>query len=194
MSRSMVHSIHCWYVTPCLSASQVSFSLEYQSQAQPQQYYSTPAIVRYFDHIQSIPSVLNAVKLAAPEFSFVTFDFDSAPKVERKTELPKRKEKAPKPSEQQQEHKHSAQQPTETMTSPQVERSSVDPGSQKRPNEGKEKKKDASATEGGKKKGNASTASKAPKDDGEPVPSMIDMRVGHIIDGVSHVRILCVFN
>lgn len=57
-----------------------------------------------------------------------------------------------------------------------------------KPKEKKEKKKDAAAAEsGGKKKEKASAPPAGGKavaeDAGEPVPSMIDMRIGHIIDG-----------
>lgn len=50
---------------------------------------------------------------------------------------------------------------------------------------GKKEKKEAAAKgeEGGKKKGGAASKAAVAEDAGEPVPSMIDLRVGHIVDG-----------
>lgn len=53
---------------------------------------------------------------------------------------------------------------------------------QKAKKEKKETKKDAG--EGAGKKKTAGGGNAAPVDEGEPVPSMIDLRVGHIIDGM----------
>lgn len=47
----------------------------------------------------------------------------------------------------------------------------------------KEKKKNAAASEEGGKKNKGGKAAPAAEDAGEPVPSMIDLRVGHIVDG-----------
>lgn len=55
-------------------------------------------------------------------------------------------------------------------------KSDVNPAKEK-----KEKKKD-SGTADGKKAGGGKAATVA-EDAGEPVPSMIDLRVGHIVDG-----------
>ncbi|KAH7885383.1 hypothetical protein F5I97DRAFT_2033029 [Phlebopus sp. FC_14] len=147
-------------------------------QLSPPQYYATPAITRYFDHIQNRPSVLSAAQCLSPAFSFVSFDLDSAPKVERKQEAPKRKEKAPKSVDQPQ---------TETKA---PDASNATKKTEKVPKEKKEKKeKDAvvTAEESGKKKGASGGGGKPPADDaGEPVPSMVDLRVGHIVDVKKH--------
>lgn len=152
-----------------------------QSQLQPPQYYATPAITRYFDHIQSKPGVLRAAQALSPAFSFVTFDLESAPKIERKADPPKRKEKAPKPpASQQPEEPKKAAKPEEADANKKEEKP------QKDKKERKEKNKETpAAAEGGKKKGGGAGASKPAEEDGEPVPSMIDMRVGHIIDGAT---------
>ncbi len=95
----------------------------------------------------------------------MSFDLSHAPKLERTAEPPKKKkEKAP------------AAAPTAEAT---ASTPSSEPKTQK-----KEKKKDAATPtqDAGKKKGGKAVAAPA-ADEGEPVPSMIDLRVGHIIDG-----------
>lgn len=148
------------------------------SQLQPAQLYSTPAVTRYFDHIQTRPSVLAAASALSPEFSSVSFDFASAPPIERKVDAPKKKEKAAAVAE-----------PVEP-TSTSVAASKEDKSPEDRPKEKKEKKKDAAAADnGGKKKEKASAPAggKAVAEDaGEPVPSMIDLRIGHIVDVKKH--------
>ena len=76
--------------------SPVCSQLPGQSQLQPAQYYSHPAITRYFDHVQNRPSVRKAAEALTPAFSTVTFDLENAPHLERKADPPKqKKEKAP---------------------------------------------------------------------------------------------------
>ncbi|KAG1818433.1 uncharacterized protein BJ212DRAFT_1345513 [Suillus subaureus] len=136
------------------------------SQLQPAQLYSTPAVTRYFDHIQTRPS-----------FSSVSFDLASAPPIERKVDAPKKKEKAAAVAEQV--------EPTAVAPVSKENKSPED-----KPKEKKEKKKDAAAADnGGKKKEKASTPAggkTVAEDAGEPVPSMIDMRIGHIVDVKKH--------
>lgn len=155
------------------------------SQLQPPQYYATPAITRYFDHIQSKPSVLRAAQALSPAFSIVMFDFESAPKIERKADPPKRKEKAPKPpAGQQPEEPEKAAKQEEASVNKKEEKPQKD---KKEKKEKKEKNKETpAAAEGGKKKGGGAGAGKPVEEDGEPVPSMVDMRVGHIIDVKKH--------
>lgn len=155
-----------------------SVSLQLKSQLQPVQYYATPAITRYFDHIQTLPSVRAAAQTLSPAFSTVPFDFESAPKVERKQEPPKKKEKTPKAVAQPETGKKPAVPPNSKENAGELP---------KEKKEKKEKKKDAAANEDGSKKnkGGADGGGKAAAEDaGEPVPSMIDLRVGHIIDGM----------
>lgn len=148
------------------------------SQLQPAQLYSTPAVTRYFDHIQTRPSVLAAASALSPEFSSVSFDLASAPPIERKVDAPKKKEKAAVVAEQVE------------PTAASVAASKEDKSPEDRPKEKKEKKKDAAAADnGGKKKEKASAPAggKAVAEDaGEPVPSMIDLRIGHIVDVKKH--------
>ncbi|KAI0372123.1 nucleic acid-binding protein [Pilatotrama ljubarskyi] len=166
------------------------------SQLQPAQYYTHPAITRYFDHIQHRPSVRKAAEPLAPAFSVVSLDLENAPHQARTAEPPKKKEKAKAaptadsqaPAEkadkvaakadkkakkaEEQSAKAAAQQPAEK-----VEKGEKEGKAQKKEKKAKEPK---AANEGGdKKKGAAEEA-------GEPVPSMIDLRVGHIVDIKKH--------
>jgi len=150
------------------------------SQLQPAQYYATPAITRYFDHIQTLPSVRAAAQALSPAFTIVPFDFESAPNIERKQEPPKKKEKTPKTVDQRETGK-------KTAIPANSKENAGEPPKEKK--EKKEKKKDAVAAEDGSKrnKGGADGGGKAPAEDAsEPVPSMIDLRVGHIIDVKKH--------
>lgn len=148
--------------------------LESQSQFQPPQHYSTPSITRYFDHIQNQEPIRTAVEPFAPVFGVVYFDFDNAPALERQTEPPKKKEKKPTPA------------PSSTPVAPAAETEEVKSQAQEKETkkEKKEKKQDAGKQEDGKKNKGGKVAPVA-EDAGEPVPSMIDLRVGHIVDGGS---------
>ncbi|KAJ7600556.1 hypothetical protein C8J56DRAFT_999750 [Mycena floridula] len=139
----------------------------------PQQYYSYPSITRYFDHIQSCSPVRTASD-ASNIFPLVSFNLQDAPKLERTAEPPKKKEKAPKASAVVDEPK------SVPSTSEPVE---------KAPKKEKKEKKETAAQDGGKKEkkaGGGGGGKAAPVDDGEPVPSMIDLRVGHIVDIMKH--------
>ncbi|TCD63682.1 G4 quadruplex nucleic acid binding protein [Steccherinum ochraceum] len=139
------------------------------SQLQPAQYYAHPAVTRYFDHIQNASPVRKSASALAPAFALVPFDFANAPKVERKADPPKEKKKpaaAAAPAEgSKKEGKGKKEVKSEEAAPAPAE------GKQK-----KEKKEKKPAPEGGNKK--AAVA----EDAGEPVPSMIDLRVGKILD------------
>lgn len=149
-----------------------------QSQLQPEQYYSHPAITRYFDHIQSRQSVRKAADGLVPAFAPVTFDIDNMPKLERKPDPPKKKEKAVKPAVDTE----SAAPVVASKKSAAPAKDAQDAGTQKK--EKKEKKEKVQPVEGGsgKKSGGGGGGKIAAEDAGEPVPSMIDLRVGHIVD------------
>lgn len=119
--------------------------------------------------------MVTAAQALSPSFSSVSFDLASAPPIERKSDAPKKKEKVGAVVEQVESTPGAAPKKGDA------------PGD--KPKEKKEKKKDAApADNGGKKKEKVSTpaASKPVAEDaGEPVPSMVDMRVGHIVDGES---------
>jgi aminoacyl tRNA synthase complex-interacting multifunctional protein 1 len=137
-----------------------------------------PSITRYFDHVQSESVVRTSAESLGDAFKVIPLDIENAPAPERKVEAPKKKEKAPK-----------TPAPEASATPAQPATPSSEPAEQPQKKEKKEKKKDAAAAEGGKdagKKAGGKGGAKAPAaDDGEPVPSMIDLRVGHIVDSMS---------
>ncbi|KAK7689993.1 hypothetical protein QCA50_006635 [Cerrena zonata] len=148
------------------------------SQLQPAQYYSHPALTRYFDHVQSRAPIRKAADSLSPAFPLITFDLENTPKLERKADPPKKKEKKEKaptpdttaspaaPKEKKEKKEASAAEPSEGKT------------------QKKEKKEKAPAKEGAKKDagGKKGAAAAEPEGSGEPVPSMIDLRVGKILD------------
>ncbi|KAF5369574.1 hypothetical protein D9758_002684 [Tetrapyrgos nigripes] len=150
------------------------------SKLPPQEHFSHPSVTRYFDHIQSSPLVRESAD-STSSFPVVSFDFSNAPKLERPAEAPKKKEKAPK----------DANAPSTSAAAANPEAKSTDAeGSKKEKKEKKEKNKDkavAGADAGAKKDGKKAGGKNAPAaDEGEPVPSMIDLRVGHILDVQKH--------
>ena len=164
-----------------------------QAQLQPVQYYSHPAVTRYFDHIQNRPSVRESAAAHGPAFTVVSFDLEHAPSIERKADPPKEKKKAAKPVADQ-AASGAAAAPTEKKgkkvaaahtgeeakaTPVKTDSTSAEEGKKVQKTE-KEKKEKKSAQESGKKGGNAPKA--AAEDAGEPVPSMIDLRVGRIVE------------
>lgn len=104
----------------------------------------------------------------------MSFDFESAPKAER-TETSKKKGGKPKTP---------AVEP-ETLTAKAVVEASEPSHSDKHQKEKKGSTEGISTsikTAGSSRKGGKSPAD----EDGEPVPSMIDLRVGHVVDGMCH--------
>lgn len=101
------------------------------------------------------------------------------PKIERKPGLPKKKEKSAKPAVDGKATKQpTAPSPTETPTP------ASDAAPKKEKKEKKEAKDKGANANGGatKKSGGKIAPAAAAEDSGEPVPSMIDLRVGHIVD------------
>ncbi|KAJ7250881.1 hypothetical protein B0H12DRAFT_1019064 [Mycena haematopus] len=154
------------------------------SKLPPPQYFAYPSVTRYFDHIQTRAPVRTAADALAPALAPVAFDFTDAPRVERVVEAPKKKDKAAKAPEVQEAGTSKAAAPPADAVAP------AEGKAQKKEKKEKEKKKDATAAgdeAGGKKKGAApAKAAAAAADDGEPVPSMIELRVGHIVDIMKH--------
>ncbi|KAJ6508800.1 hypothetical protein C8R45DRAFT_968736 [Mycena sanguinolenta] len=151
------------------------------SKMPPPQYFAYPSVTRYFDHIQACKPVRTAADALVPALAHVAFDFANAPALEHVVEAPKKKEKAAKaPEVQVAGTSKAAAPPTDALGEGKA---------QKKEKKEKEKKKEAAATgeeAGGKKKGAAPAKAAAVADDGEPVPSMIDLRVGHIVDIMKH--------
>lgn len=139
-----------------------------QSKLQPHQYYAHPSLTRYFDHVQSCPPIRSSAESLKPAFNLISFDFDNAPKPERKADPPKKKEKTPGGGGEK------------AATVPETPQGASPSPAQKK--EKKKEKKNDGVEESGKKK--APGGGKAVlMDDGEPRPSMIELRVGHIVDG-----------
>ena len=138
-------------------------------------------MTRYFDHIQCRPSIRASAESFGDTFNLLAFDLENAPKMERKTEPPKKKEGASKETV-------SASAQDSAIESTKEAPNSSTPASI----EGKELKKDKKdkhkaviaepVNRGGGSSNKKGNAAKLPADD-EPVPSMIDLRVGHIVDG-----------
>ena len=119
----------------------------------------------------------------SPPFELVSFDLENAPKIERKAEPPKKKEK--KPEQNAQASQSAAAVPAEKE--PPV--SAPDNVPEKKDKKEKKEKKPKEATDVSAKKKAGGKAAE-PEDAGEPVPSMIDLRVGRIVDGQSMLNLL----
>lgn len=139
------------------------------------QHFTHPSVTRYFDHIQSYPPVRASADILGA-FEFVSFDLENTPKVERKTEPLKKKGKSAAATPVSGSGVATPTANTEVETAPVAQKD------QKK--EKKEKKK-GGGDEGNKKAG-GSKATPPAADEGEPVPSMIDLRVGHIVDVIKH--------
>ncbi|TDL22210.1 nucleic acid-binding protein [Rickenella mellea] len=147
---------------------------------QPAQYYSHPALTRYFDHIQSRPGVRRAADSLAPAFESVVFDIENMPKAERKADPPKKKEKASKPAGQT----APVAPVSESASSSQAK---AEQKNEKKPKKEKEPKKGSTVADGASgKKAPGGGKVPAAEDSGDPVPSMIDLRVGKIVEIMKH--------
>lgn len=147
------------------------------------EYYAVPSITRYFDHIQSESAIRTSIASLGDAFEVIALDIDHAPKTERKVEAPKKKAPKAPAAEAQPVPATPAAEPTTSTTEPAEK-------SQK-----KEKKKGAAGEGAAKdKKAGGKAAAKAPADDGEPAPSMIDLRVGHIVDSKKSLQLFQIKN
>ncbi|TEB39733.1 nucleic acid-binding protein [Coprinellus micaceus] len=144
---------------------------------QTQEYYALPSITRYFDHIQSRPAVRSAAD-ALQQFPVVTFQLENAPSVERKAAEPKqKKEKAPKQAAPEAAIPAADKGKKAEAAPPAAE------GEKAQKKDKKEKQKKGENKEEGSSKPKKEKKPAAPAaDEGEPKPSMIDLRVGHIVD------------
>ncbi|KAF5389221.1 hypothetical protein D9757_003544 [Collybiopsis confluens] len=148
------------------------------SKLQAPEYHSYPSVTRYFDHIQSIPPV-RSIANASSSFSVVNLDLTNAPKIERAADAPKKKEKK------------DATTPEPTSSTPAASAlpaANEGKGQKKEKKEKKEKPAIADTAKENKKEGKKAASGKSTPapDEGEPVPSMIDLRVGHILDVQKH--------
>ena len=106
----------------------------------------------------------------APAFDFVPLDFSTAPIIERKGLNTKKNEKSPKPAE-------NSVSPAPTANKAE--------GSETKPVKKKEKQAVAGKDEKKKATEKQKATPAATEDAGSPIPSMIDLRVGHIVEGTS---------
>ncbi|KAJ3763692.1 hypothetical protein EV360DRAFT_33074 [Lentinula raphanica] len=151
---------------------------------QAPEYHSHPSLTRYFDHIQSTSPVRKAAD-ASSTFTIVNFYLVNTPKIERTAEPPKKKEKKDKaaPAES------TSTVPPEAVGTSAGDAPADGGKAQKKEKKEKKEKPAANPTNEGKKEGKKAAGGKAAApavDEGEPVPSMIDLRVGHILDVQKH--------
>ena len=150
--------------------------LRFQARFQPAQYHSYPSLSRYFDHIQSRPTVRKSAEALSPTFDLIHLDFSTAPPIERKALEAKKKEKPSKAAEQ-------VAAPTSTpaaIDSPVTKKAARSEG---KPPKTKEKQGAAPEKVGKKTVADNGKATATSEDAGPAIPSMIDLRVGHIIEG-----------
>jgi aminoacyl tRNA synthase complex-interacting multifunctional protein 1 len=115
--------------------------------------------------------VRKSAEALAPAFNFVPLDFSTAPRIERKALDTRKKEKPPKS--------------TENSASPAPAASKAE-GSETKPVKKKEKQGAVAGKDEKKKAAEKTKATPAVAEDaGSPIPSMIDLRVGHIVEGTS---------
>ncbi|KAF8754984.1 nucleic acid-binding protein [Rhizoctonia solani] len=145
-----------------------------------QTHYTRPSLTRYIDHIQNLPA-LRALTVAP---QLIDFKLDEAPKPERKA--PPAKEKKPKAE---------GAQSAATTTGEDKKKPKEDKKKEKGPApqllRGQEGKGTKGGQKGGDKKEKAAAGDKKPAaaaaaDSGDPVPSMIDLRVGKIVHVEKH--------
>lgn len=156
---------------------------------EPSGYYAIPSVTRYFDHIQHLKAVNEARTILPNEpYWLVTFDLDNMPPLERKVEV---KEKKPKKEgaaadanagkKEKKEKKPVEQTPAETTT---AEAAQPTAEGEKPQGQKKEKKPKEKKPEGDNKK----AAKPAPPPATGPLPSMIDLRVGKVLEGESQSK------
>ncbi|KAF8526237.1 nucleic acid-binding protein [Hysterangium stoloniferum] len=150
------------------------------SKESPEQYYSHPSVTRYFDHIQTRPAVRAAADSVTPPYSLVSIDVENAPKPVRIVAPSKKAPKAPVAD--------AAAAPATTAKEESTATATVTaPGKKERKKEPKEKKAEAAAIDAGGKKGSGRGApAPVANEPSVPIPSMIDLRVGHIVDVKKH--------
>ncbi|KAG9004070.1 G4 quadruplex nucleic acid binding protein [Tulasnella sp. 427] len=150
-----------------------------------QSLYSTPSVLRYFNHIQNLSAIRNAP--TAPAVVPLDALVDAAPKLERKAPEPTKKKAKKDTVADAKTTESAAAAAAETAASGS---GPVKAKEEQQPKEKKEKKgkKEAAgaAGEASGKKAAGGAAPAAAADAGEPSPAMIELRVGHIVDVKKH--------
>ncbi|CAE6485088.1 unnamed protein product [Rhizoctonia solani] len=162
-----------------------------------QTHYTRPSLTRYIDHIQNLPAL--RASTVAPQL--IDFKLDEAPKPERKA--PPAKEKKPKAEGAQSAATTTGEDKKKPKEDKKKEKgpAPVDPPAATAPGDasfaeaaapgGKKEKAPKEGKKGGDKKEKAAGGDKKPAaaaaaDSGDPVPSMIDLRVGKIVHVEKH--------
>ncbi|KAH7102529.1 nucleic acid-binding protein [Auriculariales sp. MPI-PUGE-AT-0066] len=146
-----------------------------------EQYYALPAVTRYFDHVQHLPTIRSASSAPA----VVAFVLDNAPKQPRSA--PEKKEKKAKAPAAGADSAAGAAKVVDTVVAPIQAAAKSAAAAATAAVEGV-----VDAAKGGKKEKapkekKAAPPPAAPKEeDGPPVPSMVDLRVGKIIHVEKH--------
>ena len=148
-------------------------------------YYSLPAVTRYYNHIQHLQPVNEArTLLRDTPFLLVSFDLDNMPPIERKVEV---KEKKPKKEVAKavetdgKKAKTAGEKPapaSQPEDKPQTsgEAAPADQSKKEKKDKKDKKEKAPQSSEGKKAKPAAEPAA-------SPSPSMIDLRVGKVLEG-----------
>ncbi|KAJ9125531.1 hypothetical protein QFC22_000492 [Naganishia vaughanmartiniae] len=158
-----------------------------QSKLESSGYYAIPSVTRYFDHIQHLKSVNDARALLPNEpYWLVTFDLDNMPPLERKVEVKEKKAKkegapaaatdASAGKKDKKEKKATEQTPAEST--PEAPAGKAAGESERPQGQKKEKKVKEKKPEG--------AAKPAPPPATGPLPSMIDLRVGKVLEVSRH--------
>lgn len=153
-----------------------------------------PAVTRHFDLLQHLVPVSSTLPRYPSFFSpsAVSINLDDVPQVERKSVIEK-KERKPKKTEPAEDSTAAATKAENPKTAKEAVKAAAASASEEQTpatmQQGKKEKKgkDKAAVEG-KAKGDAGGGGKkggaAPAADLPPAPSMIDLRVGKIIEGM----------
>jgi aminoacyl tRNA synthase complex-interacting multifunctional protein 1 len=147
-------------------------------------YYSVPAVTRYFDHIQHLKPVVDARSLLQNSpYVLKEFDLDNMPPLERKVEVKEKKaKKATADGVQPAAAAAAAATGKEGKKGKDANKDDKAPPAGAAAAAGKEGegKKDKQPKEKKEKKPAAAPAAPA-----APAPSMIDLRVGKVLEGES---------
>jgi aminoacyl tRNA synthase complex-interacting multifunctional protein 1 len=160
-----------------------------QSRMSREDYYAVPAVTRYYNHVQHLQPVTEArTLLRDTPYLLVEFDLENMPPIERKMETKEKKSKKDSPktsgSVEPKVVKASEGAKLETSEGKETEAAPVAPADSGKKAK-KEKKEKAPQVVDNKK-------AKAPAEPTSPVPSMIDLRVGKVLEGEGYRKVrLC---
>jgi aminoacyl tRNA synthase complex-interacting multifunctional protein 1 len=142
-----------------------------------ERYYTLPAVTRYYNHIQHLQPVNEArTLLRDTPFLLVEFDLDNMPPIERKVEVKEKKPK--KEGAKVAENEGKKAKSADKAASPVTKSEDKPAASEDQPKKQKKEKKEKAPQPTESKKGKA-----AAEPAGPPMPSMIDLRVGKVLEG-----------